>query len=114
MSAPIAPRKALTQTSVSRMCREMPRGARIKFARTYASKTLDGLAAEVGTSRQHLIRLEQGKHNPTPALAARIAEKTGVPVELIRDEEDDEESDPVAALHRALLRVIDHRLAVKV
>lgn len=70
----------------------MTQAARIRFARKRANLTLDRLGEIVGTSRQHLIRLESGKHSPKPEMARRIAEATGVPLELIQDE-DDEESD---------------------
>ncbi len=36
------------------------------------------LAAEVGTSRRHIIRIENGEHRPYPALRDRIAEVLGV------------------------------------
>lgn len=52
-------------------------GARIKSARKRAGLSHDKLGALVGTSRQHLIRLEKGWHRPSDALLQRIAESTG-------------------------------------
>lgn len=38
-----------------------------------------------GASRQHLIKLEAGKHRPGPEMLARYAEATGKPVEWFVD-----------------------------
>lgn len=89
------------------MRKEAPLSTRIKFARQRASFSLDRLAAEVGTSRQHLIRLEKGLHKPKPDMAQRIATATGVPLELLQDDEDEE--DAVEALMLALRRVLEGR-----
>ena len=35
------------------------------------------LAAAVGTSRRHMIRIENGEHRPSPELRDRIAEVLG-------------------------------------
>ena len=64
---------------------------RIKRARTkHAALTLDQLAAKVGTSRQHLIGLEQAKHRPRLAMLEAIAEATGKPVDYFLVEESGE------------------------
>ena len=52
-------------------------GEKIRWARTRAGLSLDRLGEAVGTSRQHLIRLESGKHVPRADLLERIAEATG-------------------------------------
>lgn len=55
---------------------------RIKRARKSSdASTLDKLAAAVGTSRHHLIRLEKAEHRPRPEMLTKIAEATGKPVE---------------------------------
>lgn len=51
--------------------------ARIRRARRESDFTLDGLGESVGTSRQHLIRLEKGLHRPRPEMLSRIATATG-------------------------------------
>ncbi len=59
---------------------------RIFRARLDAGLTLDGLAAKIGTSRQHLIKLEQGKHLPQPRMFAAIAEATGTDLGTLKGE----------------------------
>lgn len=62
--------------------------ARIRRARKDADEmTLDTLAERAGTSRQHLISLEKGKHRPRPVMLAKIAEATGKPLEFFVDAE---------------------------
>ena len=65
-------------------------GARIRQARKAAGLSHDALAATVGTSRQHLIKLEQGRHLPRPDMLAAIADATGKPEQWF-DQEDEEE-----------------------
>lgn len=96
-------------------------GAQIRSARKRAGLSHDKLGAQVGTSRQHLIRLEQGQHAPSEKLLARIAEATGQPLELPAngsgpDDEDDEESDAGMRAIKTFLgdlvdRAVDARLA---
>ena len=52
--------------------------------------SLDGLAARIGSSRRHLIRLEKGDHTPRPATLAAIADATGKPVEFFTDDDEEE------------------------
>lgn len=60
--------------------------ARIRRARRSSEiATLDALAEVVGTSRQHLIKLEKGMHRPGPELLTKIAEATGRQVEWFLD-----------------------------
>lgn len=64
--------------------------ARIKRARNEVlveekKLTHDRLAEIVGTSRQHLIKLEKGQHRPRAEMLRRIAEATGRPVEWFID-----------------------------
>jgi transcriptional regulator with XRE-family HTH domain len=87
-------------------------GSRIRTARKTAGLSHDQLAAKVGTSRQHLIKLEKGIHAPRPEMLAGIAEATGKSEEFFTgDGEDDEEADPVADLYSALMRAVDQRVA---
>lgn len=51
--------------------------ARIRRARREAPMSHDRLAELVGTSRQHLIKLEKGKHRPRPFMLEAIAAATG-------------------------------------
>jgi transcriptional regulator with XRE-family HTH domain len=66
------------------------------------------LAANARISWRHLIRIEQDAGGVTKeATVARIADALGVTVdELAGAEEDDEESDPVAALTYAIKRLV--------
>lgn len=57
-------------------------GVKIKAARLTAGLSLDALGERVGTTRQHLIRLEQGQHAPTAKLLRRIARETSHPTLL--------------------------------
>lgn len=52
-------------------------GERIREARKTSDLSLEALAAQCGTSRWHLIRLEQGRHLPRPVLLEAIAAATG-------------------------------------
>lgn len=73
-------------------------GHRIRQARKQAYLTHDALADKVGSSRQHLIKLESGQHMPGNALLERIAEATGRTTDwFFADEDDEESSQPVAA-----------------
>jgi transcriptional regulator with XRE-family HTH domain len=74
-------------------------GEKIRSARKRAGLSHDKLGAVVGTSRQHLIRLEKGWHRPSPELLARIADATGQPVESFASDDDDEDADqPMPAM----------------
>ncbi len=73
-------------------------GRQIRRARKHAGLSHDALAVRVGSSRQHLIKLEKGMHLPSDALLGRIAEATGKTVSYFESEEDDEESDPLGAM----------------
>jgi transcriptional regulator with XRE-family HTH domain len=63
--------------------------ARIKRSRREAPLTLDALGELIGTSRQHLIRLEAGKHRPRAEMLTKIAEATGRSVDWFLDPEVD-------------------------
>lgn len=88
-------------------------GERIKSARKRSGLSHDKLGAIIGTSRQHLIRLEKGIHKPRPDLLVRIAEATNTRIEDFAsqpDEDDGEESDVVGALMLALRRFVRDEL----
>lgn len=80
-------------------------GRRIRTARKTAGLSHDRLAAIVGTSRQHLIRLEKGIHAPRPDMLARIAEATGKDESYFADGDDDEEPHPVTLDDMLRIRV---------
>jgi transcriptional regulator with XRE-family HTH domain len=67
-------------------------GRQIRKARKHAGLSHDALGAKVGTSRQHLIKLEKGMHLPSDAMLVRIAEATGKTPGFFESDEDDEES----------------------
>lgn len=82
-------------------------GRQIRKARKAKGLSHDALGAVVGTSRQHLIKLEKGQHLPTDAMLTRIAEATDRELEFFTSESDDEEeSDPVSDLLHAIRRVV--------
>lgn len=68
-------------------------GAKIRAARVNASLSHDRLAALIGSSRQHLIKLEKGQHRARPAMLDKIADATGTPKQDLEAADDDEESE---------------------
>lgn len=69
-------------------------GARIKRARKEMGDngdvvSHDRLGGIVGTSRQHLIKLEKAQHRPRAEMLLRIAEATGRSVDWFLDPEVD-------------------------
>lgn len=84
-------------------------GRQIRRARKQAGFSHDALALRVGSSRQHLIKLEKGMHLPGEALLARIGEATGKPPGFFEDE-DDEEAASMGS-HHAMLAALAVALA---
>lgn len=83
-------------------------GRQIRKARQQAGLSHDRLAAQVGTSRQHLIKLEKGIHFPRPEMLAAIAEATGK-TERFFESDDDEEPHPMTLdelLRQQIRRII--------
>lgn len=64
-------------------------------------------AALVGTTRRHMIRLENGEHLPSRDLRDRIVEATGTDEQI---ESSDDEDDAVSALMGALKRLEERRV----
>jgi transcriptional regulator with XRE-family HTH domain len=59
---------------------------RVKRSRKTAKLTLDQLGVLCGgVTRQHLIKLEKGRHRPRAAMLLRIAEATGREVDWFLD-----------------------------
>jgi transcriptional regulator with XRE-family HTH domain len=77
--------------------------ARIRDARVRVKKSQERIAAEVGTTRRHWIRWENGEHRPTPEFMARIASATGVDESFFSDEEEEDSLHPLA---QELFRVV--------
>lgn len=78
-------------------------GERIRWARKRKGISQKGLAEAIGTSRRHMIRLENNEHHPGRTFIDRIAEATDTTPSLLEDgEEEDEES----ALRRIASRLI--------
>lgn len=98
---------AEARRSVPKPVWQLPIGQRIKWARETARLSHDRLVALIGRSnRGHLIKIEKGKHLPGPELRRLIADATNVPRELLEDEDDDEEADPVVALLNIVRQLI--------
>lgn len=55
--------------------------ARIRRARRDTGLSLDHVAGKAGTSRQHLINLEKGRHRPRPEMLERIADALNRPLD---------------------------------
>lgn len=71
-------------------------GAALKRARK-GKISQERLAERVGTTRRHMIRLENGENRPSVRLRDRIADELGVPRDTLpAAEEDDEESLPMS------------------
>lgn len=89
-------------------------GARIREARLSRGFSQERFAPVIGITRRHLIRLENGEHHPSAELRERLAEHTGeTPAFFSLDDADDEESDPVSDLFRALDRFVDHKIGAR-
>lgn len=71
--------------------------ARIRRARKDSELSHDKLGERVGTSRQHLINLEKGRHRPRPDMLTRIADATGRDIEWFLDPEVDPSPFPAEA-----------------
>jgi transcriptional regulator with XRE-family HTH domain len=68
-------------------------GAIIRRLRKRTGISQERLAAQVGTTRRHMIRLENGEHLPSTVLRNRIAEVVGDSrSEIKAADEDDEEA----------------------
>lgn len=84
-------------------------GKNLQRARKRLGISQERFAPMVGTTRRHLIRLENGEHRPSSELLGRIAAETGEQSKSFGyppdDEEDESElaSDLLRAL-RALIR----------
>ena len=63
--------------------------ARIRRARNESGMSHDRLGEKVGTSRQHLINLEKGRHRPRLEMLTGIAEATGRDLEWFLNPEID-------------------------
>lgn len=106
MSAATQPRRAVPAKVYA-----LPLGERIRWARKSAGFSHDRLVDQLGRSnRGHLIKIERGDHAPREDLRDAIADATNVPRDLFA-EEDEEESDPVAALTSVIRRLVRAELA---
>lgn len=82
-------------------------GARIRSARRRTGLSQEKFAPAVGTTRRHMIRLENGEHLPSRELRDRIAEATGQPSGSIQsaDDEDEDSLPPHRSLSDDLRRL---------
>lgn len=95
--------------------RHQEQGARIKRMRLTTGLSQERFAPLVGITRRHMIRLENGEHSPTREVAARIErvveEHTGKPSQERVLDDDEQGSDPMVDLARALVRVVRAEIA---
>lgn len=81
-------------------------GSALKLARNRRKISQERLAEQVGTTRRHMIRLENGENRPSVDLRDRIADALGVPRDsLPAAEDEDDESSPMSLDHFLRLRV---------
>lgn len=81
-------------------------GRKLRAARNLTRLSQENFAPEVGTTRRHLIRLENGEHRPSSDLLGRIAERTGESADSFGyPSDDDEEADQ--AMHDAFRMFVD-------
>lgn len=94
----------------------LPLGQRIKAAREAKKLSHDRLAEKVGTSRQHLIRIEKGVHTPRADMLARISEALETPFSVEKALADDEEEARamVAAIALNISRLVEHSIRSRV
>lgn len=87
-------------------------GAVIRRLRKHAGISQERLAVQVGTTRRHMIRLENGEHLPSSTLRDRIAELVGDSRSEIKaaDEDDEESSLPLSRDEFAILGDLFARL----
>ncbi|HXJ62765.1 MAG TPA: helix-turn-helix transcriptional regulator [Actinomycetota bacterium] len=88
-------------------------GKAMARARRRAGVSQENLAAQVGITRRHMIRLENGEHLPSGELRDRIAGAVGVDVDEIQSADDDEEESPLAMTTDDLLRELFVRLGAR-
>lgn len=69
-------------------------GSQIKRARTEIGQTLDAFAADLGTNRSHIIKLERGDHRPHARTLLKIAARTTRDPDWFLDPEVDPKSRP--------------------
>jgi transcriptional regulator with XRE-family HTH domain len=82
-------------------------GARIRRARKRTGISQEKLAPLVGTTRRHLIRLENGEHQASKPLASRLAAALGEDAAQFRNgDDDDEEADQVIGVLMSALRQV--------
>ena len=56
-------------------------GHPLKQWRTDRRMSLGKAAAQLGTSKPTISRIENGKRSPSLALAAKLSEQTGIPID---------------------------------
>lgn len=91
-------------------------GERIKAHRERLNLSHDRFAARLGTTRQVIIRWENGTHSPNSESRRRLAEVTGETASYFSpngddDEEDSELASQLLAAVQAILRAERERVA---
>lgn len=100
------------KATVTRIHPYADHGKHLRRLRLRTGKSQESLAAEIGTTRRHMIRLENGEHLPSAPMKERLAEALGVDGGEIQshDDEDDEE-DVASVLTQAIRRLIHEEVA---
>lgn len=66
--------------------RELTVGKRVRWARKRSGLSMDALAAQIGTTRQVIIKWEKDRHLPNAHSRERLGEATGQHPDFFRDE----------------------------
>lgn len=80
--------------------------AKLHSARLRVGKSQERIAAEVGTSRRHWIRWENGEHLPSGEFMERIGEATGQPDAFVSDDDEEVASLSLGRDHNDLLTAL--------
>jgi transcriptional regulator with XRE-family HTH domain len=64
------------------------------------------MAELIGTSRRHMIRIENGQHRPGPDFIERIARHTEQPESFFEDGDDEDEEAALRSMAESLVAVL--------
>lgn len=98
-------------TSAEVTFRHSENGARIRRARKLTGLSQEAFAPLIGTTRRHMIRLENGVHRPSGELRDRIVEASGTEEQIEASDDADEEADYVTVLFTRAREIALKRLA---
>lgn len=86
------------------------------MARRRTGLSQETFAADIGITRRHQIRLENGEHRPTVEVLSRIADRAGVDADSFGYPVDDDEEESLHeafGLFRDLMATLGSHVGVK-